>query len=814
MKIDILSRPQIDAKLEIIFSYPMTIVHGTIGYGKTTAVREFLKGKKCAVAWVSLADCAGSIQRFWHLLTKQLAKAGLALGESLKRQSFPSDPLTASRIIDLLLEEELDGPIAMVFDDFHLLEDKGLFDLTKRIAEENIKNLHIVIVTRDLSKLNAAVLYQKGLLFTITEKSLRFTKDEVAKYLRLMNCHAQERDLDRIYQLTGGWISMVTLIVDGMLHGLPIEKNDTVKDLIEQNIYGLLAKSSKDALVKLSFFDVFTMPMAVYVLEDDALFMDLAKEKSLLTYNEVDKTYRIHNLLLEYLGEKVDKRHIDQTRIFTRAGEWHLAHGQRKVAFDYLRKADRWDLVFSELDQESLPDSPLDSPGFLQDAFAHFDLQLQMKHPVAYLRCIRALALSNANDACAMCWDMLAQMEENVKQADLKPNHKSFLLGEINTVWMVVDFNDIHGMLAHGRKALSYFSGGGSRILSRGKEFCYGSPHLLFLYHKEPGSLRLTKDLFVQNSHVLASAASGYGIGCDSVAEAEYCLETGDWDNVELHAYKAMHKARYAGQLDLLVCANFTLARLALLKGKKNECLSLMDSLRRELYADSQSLSSAFELCTAYLSCILGITEGLIIKTQPLIQGRPFHAIVQGMTMLSDPIRLDAHCETSVPIFQRFNNQLGLIRNGIHEAIAKDALHKTESALKALESALSIAHADHIIAPFAESAPQISHLLKLLPGFEPIADLDETPAMFLDNLKKLCPDQKPQDQSQKPDISLTARETEILSLLEAGFKHAEIGSKLYISVTTVRYHIQNVYQKLEVNNKVLAIRKAKSLRLI
>ena len=63
-------------------------------------------------------------------------------------------------------------------------------------------------------------------------------------------------------------------------------------------------------------------------------------------------------------------------------------------------------------------------------------------------------------------------------------------------------------------------------------------------------------------------------------------------------------------------------------------------------------------------------------------------------------------------------------------------------------------------------------------------------------------------------IVLTAREKEILDLLERGCKHEEIGERLFISVTTVRYHIKNIYQKLEVNNKMLAIKKARELNLL
>ncbi|RGZ06804.1 hypothetical protein DXA14_03290 [Hungatella hathewayi] len=41
-----------------------------------------------------------------------------------------------------------------------------------------------------------------------------------------------------------------------------------------------------------------------------------------------------------------------------------------------------------------------------------------------------------------------------------------------------------------------------------------------------------------------------------------------------------------------------------------------------------------------------------------------------------------------------------------------------------------------------------------------------------------------------------------------------MAGEIYISIATVRYHVKNIYQKLDVNNKILALRKAKDLNFI
>lgn len=55
---------------------------------------------------------------------------------------------------------------------------------------------------------------------------------------------------------------------------------------------------------------------------------------------------------------------------------------------------------------------------------------------------------------------------------------------------------------------------------------------------------------------------------------------------------------------------------------------------------------------------------------------------------------------------------------------------------------------------------------------------------------------------------LTKREVEVLKLAAQGFKNKEIAEVLCLSQRTVRYHLERIYQKLNVHNKAEAIMKA------
>jgi DNA-binding NarL/FixJ family response regulator len=64
------------------------------------------------------------------------------------------------------------------------------------------------------------------------------------------------------------------------------------------------------------------------------------------------------------------------------------------------------------------------------------------------------------------------------------------------------------------------------------------------------------------------------------------------------------------------------------------------------------------------------------------------------------------------------------------------------------------------------------------------------------------------------NVELTEMEQEILSELAGGLSYKAISEKIYLSVDGVRYHIRNIYKKLEAKNRAEAVAKGISFNLI
>ncbi len=89
-----------------------------------------------------------------------------------------------------------------------------------------------------------------------------------------------------------------------------------------------------------------------------------------------------------------------------------------------------------------------------------------------------------------------------------------------------------------------------------------------------------------------------------------------------------------------------------------------------------------------------------------------------------------------------------------------------------------------------------------------------TPSIALKTLKLLREPLVFDDSITKEEISLTSREIEVLEQLSKGLKYNAIAENLFLSPGTIRKHVENIYAKLQVHNKLEAIQKAKNNKLI
>ena len=155
-----------------------------------------------------------------------------------------------------------------------------------------------------------------------------------------------------------------------------------------------------------------------------------------------------------------------------------------------------------------------------------------------------------------------------------------------------------------------------------------------------------------------------------------------------------------------------------------------------------------------------------------------------------------------------------IIEITVLQSVLLEKQGKHGDALATLAESVKLGEPGNWIRPFVEAGLVMKDLLKKLLN-------DEKESMYIKEILKHFssqPQTKPLHIHDKNtgDLlePLTTREIEILSLLSSGLKNREIGDKIFLAQTTIKKHIYNIYQKLDVHSRIEVVTKAKELNII
>ena len=147
-------------------------------------------------------------------------------------------------------------------------------------------------------------------------------------------------------------------------------------------------------------------------------------------------------------------------------------------------------------------------------------------------------------------------------------------------------------------------------------------------------------------------------------------------------------------------------------------------------------------------------------------------------------------------------------------------LGQSEKAHETLVNALNVAYPGQWIKPFAEMN---YGALDLLYRVRESHGQEEKYSVFLNKIIDAIAGEKPdkgsnskilEDKKNADVISLTQSELKVLKLVAKGYRNKEIADSLYNSEETIKKHIYNMFQKLDVKNRLNLVNRAKELGII
>ena len=478
------SRPRLDERLDGAFRSPLTVLSAPAGFGKTTALTEWLATvppDAPAVAWLSLDERDNDAWLFWTYVVTAIGRVTGVGGEALGLLGS-SPPATQAALAALL--NDLGGSerdLLLVLDDYHLIDAPDVHGGMAFLLEHQPPQLHVLLATRTDPPLPLARMRARGQLSEIRAVDLRFTVEESAAYLNnAMGLRLGEDDVTALDGRTEGWIAALQLAalsmqgrsdVSAFIAGFAGDDRYVV-DYLGEEVLARQPPDVRDFLLRTSILARLTGPLcdAVTGRTDGKATLVTLERANLFVVPLDDKRqwYRYHHLFADVLSAHLlDEQPECVAELHARASAWFEADGDVSQAVDHAlaggdsgRAADLMELVMPMMARErreaelarwvrSLPDDVL------------------RKRPVLAVWFAGALALVSDFDTVGR---RLSDVERSVRTEDgtwpvdppadlIVVDHDSYRSLPARIAMyraaLALAHEDLDGTIAHARDALS-----------------------------------------------------------------------------------------------------------------------------------------------------------------------------------------------------------------------------------------------------------------------------------------------------------------------------------------------------------------------
>jgi LuxR family maltose regulon positive regulatory protein len=800
--------PRLLKKLEGILTAPVTVIEAPSGYGKTTAVRDYLVDnlpRKTPVYWWSaIEDALGTS---WTRLCRELEQIDPAAGKQLLSAGFPR-LMSAWEIGEIISGLRCDTRSVLVLDDFHFLQKELPRTVMSALLSYAGTKLHLVIITQTTHPFPLSFFEQAGVHCIRTEE-LRLNTEDVRRYCRLCGVAVSESQAGKLYGYTEGWIVALYLTVLQMQRGEGLSPGLSLLQLMENIVWKKMSSQGKKLFFHIALFAGVTIEQICFLLQADSLpenVFALLEETPFVRYEAGERRYVPHAILREMLLRRLKAADV-RTKIscYSRAGEWYARAGDIVQALFCFFKVQDYEAILS-LPLTGLTLTRIDGVPFTELAaglLADCPIEIKRRYPISLLRIAYTfIGADKREQAGALLEEIKAIIGEVADETE-----RNALLGEWTLVSACLEFPDIIKMEPIFREAAEMI-GGRCRTLTAGEPFAFGLPLMIF-FHRTPGGLE--KEIQALSSvEDLFFALTGVKSGAGVLLKAEAALYRGCLSEAEPLAYQAAYLAEGSGQWTVRTGTVNLTAQLAVKRGSNNDLSQYIKELEETVGADVMCPLVTQMLQTDYYMW-LGLTE-LIPKW--IQDGRTafpdapswvkiylgyFHLGV--LLQEEEYVRLLGAAEAAILECRELGYLMVEIYLHIIAAMGYFKTGRRQEAFSCVKEALARAIPDGIYLPFMEFKWMLGGLVEN--AFSELGErMPEEIAtggqLIGDNWKLLI---RLSSESGTLPHGLTEREMEVATLAAKGMSNKEIASALFISESTVRFHLRSVFSKLGIDRR-------------
>jgi LuxR family maltose regulon positive regulatory protein len=869
-------RPRLTDLINTGMEQSLILVSAPAGYGKTTLVSSWLKEKQIPSAWLSLDGGDNDPVRFLQYLITALSPLASGIEVEAYGMLQGIQPAQFEYVINLMVNElaSFPEPFVLVLDDFHVIQSESVQKILAYLLEHLPPQMHLALLSRTDPPLPLSRLRARNKLTDIRADQLRFTREEIAAFLNdVMGLALSADDLSAMETRTEGWIVSLQLAALSMrsskdIHGFVSAftgSHHYVMDYLVDEVLGLQPKKVCDFLMQTSILDQMCGSLCESVIDadpeepvDGQAMLEALERMNLFVIPLDDERcwYRYHHLFADVLRKRLEQYYPGSLpRLHQRASLWFEQNGLIPEAIRHSLTGGDQDRVIQLIEQYG----PILVLSGEYNALSNWIKAVESRsqtHPWIHIMKAWLFILTGqperAEDLLQIAEKLISSLETDTQNKLMQGAiatgraYRSFINGDTNrtATFARQAMEDLPGvdLISRSIRSIATALLGDASLMNGELEEARqvytearkigqaaGDVHVIMVVNCSLGRILVEQGLLHQAAELFAEALQmatrpdGRKLVTAGEVYAELSQLSYEWNNLDTtleQVHSCITLCRQWGHQPFQAIGSIMLARLEQVQGHPEaalEAMNIAENLTREHH-----FAFKYTVWVKHALVRLWIAQGDLEKASHIVQESAI-TIKDEISFQREPeflalLRLllaqgdyDASLVLSRRILEKAETarQTGrMIEVLVLQALIFEGRKELDQALTALKKALSLAKPEKYIRAFVDEGEPMARLLHLARSRQ--IETEYVSALLSVFEKAAGATQTPPKLLTEP---LTARELEVLKLIEAGHSNQDIAGKLFISMPTVKRHISNIYAKLGVESRTQAVAIGKELKI-
>ena len=821
--------------------YPVVMICAGAGYGKTSAVHDFVRGYAATTAWMQLSERDNVGGRFWENFIHTIGQVNTAFCKAIASLGLPDTEDKFNKYLAAV--QKYLPPLekwVLVLDDVHILEDPLVIRFTERILQNLSVGTSVILISRSTPRLNITSMVSKGHVFTISESELCFSENEAAQYFGQLEISPQTENLREIMQDTEGWVFALNLIArsyqkaPGYTGYLRSAMKSNIFQLMETEIWDGISAEVQSFLVRLSLISHLSFELIDLLAKGDKdLVAEMERQNAYVRRDSYINAYLIHHLFLEFL---VTKQHLlseEQKReTYAIAGEWCNQNGFKIDALSYYEKIGDYTTIIAIL---------YAMPAQMPFDVAQFCLAIFDRAPQEAYDTVLYLALTHVR--CCMRtgqWQRSIELAQHYETKLLQlPQDSQFRVASLAGLYLLWSY--LRNFLCVNDDVFDF-----DIYLEKFCQ-CHGMPEALKNHSTRVrvlgpwaiangSSKKGMPEKYIQAvsraSVYMPKTYNGFMGGEEELVKGELLFFQGDMNASETLFAQAIIKAKEHRQFEIHNRAMLYTIRLCIAQGNYPKIEQMMKDMKAQMdEADYANRFVNYDIALGVYSYAVGLMDKVPESIKRDISAYSHASFIENLENQLK-IRFKYFTRNYPPILayiqemrQRESYLFGRLAMMAMESCIYYKMKDKEKAFAVLAEAHETASPNDLVMHFIELGKDMrtvtNFALKEAGNYKKIGSIPK-PWLEMINRKSASYAKRHahiitqyRDANNMVDTSaISPRETDILTDLSHGLSRAEIASSRNISINTVKMVINNLYSKLGAENLADLIRIAVERKLI